>query len=174
MSVERMRLLLDLDHISDTISPESRQQISPQMKFTCNGMITKWIVGAEFSSIFDENLHPELQVWRNVGDDIYQKIGGTQLFFPFGALPSKIYEYSKFVPISVQSGDILGIFMPQNSASRLRLLSENTTDQTQYYHSTASSVRSSHFKKIDIQNNEPPLTTAAYHPMVSMVIGRLL
>ena len=57
------------------VSTESRQQITPDMKFTCDGMITKWIITAFAQS--EENLRPELQVWRKIGNDTYQKINGT-------------------------------------------------------------------------------------------------
>ena len=61
MSVERMRYVLKLDTLSTSLWITSqRQQISPEMRFTCDGMITKWIVGAEFDS--SNNLYPELQI----------------------------------------------------------------------------------------------------------------
>ena len=47
MSVERMRILLSgLDSVGYGGIRDSRQQITPDMKFTCDGMITKWIIGA--------------------------------------------------------------------------------------------------------------------------------
>ena len=61
-----MRLLLNLDGVNSPTFTERRQQITPDMRFTCDGMITKWIIGARWDS-GDETLCPELQIWRNIG-----------------------------------------------------------------------------------------------------------
>ena len=72
-------------------------------------MITKWIVGADWDS--RDSLYPELQVWRNIGNDVYQKINGT--FINIEAENSnRIYEYNNFSPIPFLAGDILGVFVP--------------------------------------------------------------
>ena len=78
MSVERMRVLLGLDTVGNLRGGQQRQQITPDMKFTCDGLITKWIVGADWHN--DDYLYPELQVWRrNVVNNTYHKINGTFL-----------------------------------------------------------------------------------------------
>ena len=46
MSVERIRSLLGLEGVGIAVTRHRRQQITPDIKFTCDGMITKWIVGA--------------------------------------------------------------------------------------------------------------------------------
>ena len=51
-----MRLFLN----SDLIHTSQHQQISPEMRFTCDGMITKWIFGADNN--MNGNLNPELQI----------------------------------------------------------------------------------------------------------------
>ena len=60
-----MRLLLALDSVRGRMHTERRQQITPDIRFTCDGMITKWIVGADWRE--DEDFYPELQIWRNIG-----------------------------------------------------------------------------------------------------------
>ena len=70
MSLERIRLLLNVDRVSSITIRDRRQQISPEMNFTCNGTITKWIIGASFFDV-NRHLYPELQVWRNIGNDTY-------------------------------------------------------------------------------------------------------
>ena len=62
-----MRLLLRLDSTESTITRDRRQQITPDMRFTCDGMITKWIIGADWMAGDDDTLYPELEVWRNIG-----------------------------------------------------------------------------------------------------------
>ena len=68
MSVERMRILLGLDTVNQRSFQTKRQQITPDIRFTCDGMITKWIIGAYTAG---GSFNPELQVWRNIGNDVY-------------------------------------------------------------------------------------------------------
>ena len=162
MSVERMRLILDIELHGNLVSTESRQQITPDMKFTCDGMITKWIITAFAQS--EENQHPELQVWRNIGNNTYQNINRT--FIEPAILvdnSNSIYEYDSFSPIPVKSGDILGIFIPPAALSRLVLLSNSPTN---YYLPTG-------------QSNESPYDTinilvveGEYWPIVTVEIGK--
>ena len=159
-----MRLILNIEMHGALASTPSRQQITPDMKFTCDGMITKWIITAFAQS--EENQRPELQVWRNIGNDVYQKINGT--FIEPATLnnnQNSIYEYDSFSPIPVKSGDILGIFIPTAALSRLSLLSENTDNPTNYYLPTGISSESPH-DIIDIQS----VIEAEYWPME---IGKL-
>ena len=177
MSLERIRLLLNVDRVSSSTTIDRQQQISPEMNFTCNGTITKCIIGAD--SFFDVNRHlyPELQVWRNIGNDTYVKISGTYIFFPFAALENRVYEYSGFTPIQVQAGDILGVFIPDNGNSRIILLSEGgSSPPAQYYHYLSdSTLSSSNIDMIDFENNIPPLTrVTSYHPMVSVEFSKLM
>ena len=75
MSVERMNILLGLESVGYAVTTAQRQQITPAINFTCDGMITKWIIGAVWRGQFsEESLYPELQVWRNIGNDMYQMI----------------------------------------------------------------------------------------------------
>jgi len=121
MSRERVRILLGLETVGRRIFTEQRQQITPDITFTCDGHITKWIVGARWEDT--RSLYPELQVWRNVGNDVYHKINGTVINIAAES-PTRIYEYDNFSPIPVLAGDILGVFIPQTLTSKLLLWSE--------------------------------------------------
>ena len=164
-----MRLLLRLDRVEGRMYTQSRQQITQDIRFTCDGMITKWIVGADWNS--EDNFYPELQVWRSSGNDTYQKINGTFLEFADSS-SNHIYEYDNFSPIPFQAGDILGVFIPRTTLSRLRLLSENTDSPTNYYLTTGGSVSVSPHDMIDIQNT-PMVMSGTYHPLVSVEIGKV-
>ena len=165
MSVETMRfLLLPIPNIGHT---SQRQQISPEMRFTCDGMITKWIVGAEFDS--RDNLYPELQIWRKSGDETYEKINGTFIQFPT-SVTGRIYEYDDFSPIPVKAGDILGIFFPTFSFSRLILLSAVANRPTQYYRVTDSSDSSSPYNVFNIEHQL--VVISSYLPLVSVEFGK--
>ena len=164
-----MRLLLNVDRPGDRESfIDNRQQITPDMRFTCDGMITKWIIGA--SSQSEEDFLPELQVWRNIGNGVYQKINGT-FIEPSASHSNSIYEYDGFSPIPIKSGDILGIFLPRRRSARLLLQSESTNSPTNYYISTDSSTSESPYDVIDIESGSQ-VRESSYHPMVTVEIGK--
>ena len=165
-----MSLLLNLDSISNPVHTERRQQITPDMRFTCDGMITKWIIGADWNEGHDDTLYPELQIWRHIGNDTYQKISGIFIEASFENT-NRIHEYDDFSPIPVQTGDILGAFTPRTSMSRLSLISEDMNTPINYFLETGNSVTESPYDMIDIQMM-PRLKSHGYHPLVTVEIGK--
>ena len=152
-----MRLLLGIDRVNGKNTFDSkRQQVTPDIRFTCDGMITKWIIGA---SLARGSLYPELQVWRNIGNDVYQKISGTSIDI---RTVQHIYEYSVSPPIPFQAGDILGVLIPQ-STLRLNLLYESSDSLTNYYLTTDIT------NTIDLENSS--VLTSHGYPLVSVKIG---
>ena len=163
-----MRYVLNVDSVSSLVFSSQRQQISPEMRFTCDGNITKWIIGADYDE--DVNFYPELQIWRNAGDETYRKINGTFIELQT-SVSSRIYEYEDFSPIPVKSGDILGIFLPPHSSSRIRLRSELADSPAQFYFSLQS-VSSSPFDEIDLEQDS--VVSGPYHPLVSVAFGEAI
>ena len=72
-----MKIRLKVDTIGSRVLNHNLQQLTPDIHFTCDGHITKWIVGAQFDSVVPLS-YPELQVWRNIGNESYL-ISGTIL-----------------------------------------------------------------------------------------------
>ena len=168
VSVERMKILLGLKTVGKAVATEQRQQITPAINFTCDGMITKWIIGANWRG--EESLYPELQVWRNFGSDVYHKINGT--FIDIGTqISNRIYEYNNFSPIPFLAGDILGVFLPRNTISRLRITSEAKRGPLNYYIPTANMADMSPYDTMDLQQSDPQLDSSVYHPLVTVEIG---
>ena len=167
-----MRLLLELDSVGSVKGIGQRQQITPDIKFTCDGIITKWIVGANWNN-GDNILYPELQIWRSSGNDVYQKINGTFIVVE-NANIRKVYEYDDFPPISFQAGDILGVFIPRNKDSKLRLRRESGSGPTNYYIRTADSDTVSPYDSIDLQQDTPQVSSSEYHPLVTVEIGKYI
>ena len=164
-----MRLLLGLDSVG-AVTGIDRQQISPDIMFTCDGMITKWIIGADWN--ISESLYPELQIWRSSGNYTYQKINGT-LIDVETENENRIYEYVNFPPIPFQAGDILGVFLPRNRDSKLRLSAEGGNGPTNYYIPTADSDTVSPYDSIDLQQDTPQVSSSVYHPLVTVeIIGK--
>ena len=158
-----MRLLLDIDSVAGTEPIEGRQQITPYMRFTCDGVITSWIIGADWNR--NNSLFPEFQVWRNVGNNTYQKIHGTVAELPTRTTTS-VHVFNDFQPIPVMAGDVLGIFT--SNKSRLIPLSETTSSPINYYLPSGDSEESS----VDIFNAQSNnIMVEPYRPLVSAVIG---
>ena len=156
MSEERMRLVLRLDRANEKDTFQSkRQQITPDIRFTCDGMITKWIIGA---SLVGGSLYPELQVWRNIGNDVYQKMSGTSIAILTG---NSIIEYNVSPPIPFQAGDILGVLIPQST--RYGLWYERGDSPTNYY------LTADITDTIDLENLS--VQTSNGYPLVSVEIG---
>ena len=164
-----MRLLLGLDSVGDDIRTDRRQQITPDIRFTCDGMITKWIIGADWK--ISESLYPELQLWRSSGNNMYWKINGTLIEVETES-ENRIYEYNDFSPIPFQAGDSLGVFIPRGAQSNLRLRAESGYGPTNYYIPTADSTVSP-YDSIDLQQDTPQVSSSVYHPLVTVeIIGK--
>ena len=76
---------------------ERRQYIYPEMKFSCNGSVTKWIYGA-----VDQNrstgILPELQISRQTGPNSYNKQGSSLVTANISIAPN-LYEYYPVTPL---------------------------------------------------------------------------
>ena len=106
---------LDIN-INDVI-PSEEQRLFPDITFTCNGFITKWIVGAEQRGT--AVLQSELQIWRNAGGRNYTKTGFTLLTSPSSTPLVNVFEYNLNSPLEFHEGDILGLYQPQRQNSTL-------------------------------------------------------
>ena len=76
-----------------------------------------------------------------------------------------IYEYDNFSPIPVQTGDILGVFIPRTV---FHLLSENTNAPTNYYRFIESQTIAP-FDMIDLRDTR--VLPEVYHPLATADIG---
>ena len=96
------------------------QRIIPSLRFDCDGAITKWIVGASWNN--NAQSFPELQLWRlnSSRNGVYMKVGNTTLIAT-RSNSSRLYEFPVEPSLPFQRGDILGIFQPSGSQSRLRI-----------------------------------------------------
>ena len=91
-----------------------QQLLFPDITFTCNGSITKWIVGGTTKSAQKQ---AELQIWRNTGGTSYSKINSSPL--SHSTLIGNVAEYSLSTPLEFQEGDILGLHQPNTQNSEL-------------------------------------------------------
>ena len=159
-------MLLGLASFGTAVVTRERQQITPSMTFTCDGVITKWIIGAEWSGESEDTLYPELQLWRKNGHDTYEKINGTLIAIETES-DDNMYEYDNFPPIPFQAGDILGVYIPPPyGLSMLRLRSEVGHGPINYIIGTGENM----YETIDLQNT-PQISSDVYHPLVTVEIS---
>ena len=159
--------MLGLETFGNRSTFTAHQQITPDINFTCDGLITKWIIGGGWPN--RSNSHPELQVWRNNGRNVYHKINSTVISIGTPS-PTRIYEYDNFSPIPVLAGDILGVFQPHDGR-QLILWSEEDRGPLTYYLAADNSATESPFDTIDLQSMSS-LSSQTYHPLVTVEMSK--
>ena len=144
---------------------DRQQRVFPDIHFTCNGSITKWIVGAGTGAGTSSSLSSEIQIWRRrSGADSYTKVASTQLTTQSSINNSNVYEYVPSPPLGFQEGDILGVYQNENS-SVVPYYQESTGPQNLRHPDHLMSAPST------LVN---PTTASAYdYPLVTVEIGNV-
>ena len=161
MSVDRIELLLRSRNIKVKIS--GRQQITPSMNITCHGILTKWIIGANWNK--SRKFFPQLQIWDKTRGKTYKLINSTQVEVEEESY-SNVYEFDVCPPIPVQPGYVLGVFLPPEADSKLSLRAEKSREPVNFYVSPSIVV-----DMIDLNVNNSILLNDTYNPLVSVEIG---
>lgn len=98
------------------------QCLFPDIRFTCNGLISKWIVGAGIVGNSSTSL-TELQIWRrdSIKENRFTKVNYSVLPLTMQAVGSNtnVFEYTPNPPLEFQEGDILGVYQPRQQDSQL-------------------------------------------------------
>ena len=137
---------------------ERDQRLFPDIRFTCNGFITKWIVGATFGGDFEStgNL-PELQVWQSAGGSSFTKRNFS--IFPITDIPfTNVYEYTLTSPLEFQEGDILGVYQQRQGDSQLVMYYQDD-DGPDNYRQNGLTAALSTFTLMDARDYDYPLVT---------------
>ena len=118
--------------------PYEQQRIIPGIPLNCNGTITSWTIGAQFRTGGNHNFFPHLQLWRNCGDSsTYFLVGDTELMVPdsagFNSGANFVFTGTADPVLEFQAGDILGLFQPRESRSRVRVYYDTGAGPTNYY-----------------------------------------
>ena len=171
MSVERIGFLLGLetpDRLHSFMSTPEGQYIAPRINFTCNGWLTKWIIGVDW---YPNSPGPELQVWRKTGNETYRKIHRTEVYYPFYST-YKILEHNDFAPIPVRAGDVLGIYIPRWNSTGLRLRSEVKSVPGVFRVPADLPDLVSPYEEINTGLGLPTVQKQAFYPFVSVKFGK--
>ena len=114
--------------ISESRRRERRQLLYPELKFSCNGSVTKWIYGAVDMSGTGEL--PEIQIWRQTDTDTYTKQTFSSVPANETEPGTNIHEYYPETPLEFQEGDILGYFQPDEDDSQIVLYAQRESGPT--------------------------------------------
>ena len=112
LNEEAVRIAADVYATSDTYSirtHEGQQRIIPGIKFTCNGTLTKWIIGAQSTVTEATNpQHLQLQIWR-----LRQWSFITTTFNELNTTDDlNVYEFIPNPPLEFRANDFLGLYQP--------------------------------------------------------------
>ena len=110
---------------------DRRQYIYPEMKFSCNGSVIKWIYGAVDQNRVTGDL-PELQIWRQTGPNSYNKQGSSLVTGNISIAPN-VYEYYPVTPLEFQEGDNFGVHIPEDEDSKLLLYKQRESGPLNLY-----------------------------------------
>ncbi len=137
-----------------------RLWLFPDMTFSCEGAVSKWIVGAEW--VGGGTDYHDMQIWRLISGDTYEIVGSVELRIAEES-PNKVYEYTVDPPMPFLTGDIVGVLEPRRQLSHIQLYFEEGQGPTNYYHFT------------DVVIN--PYTLSHFHnevasPLIAVEIGR--
>ena len=123
--------------------PYEQQRIIPGISFNCSGAITSWTIGAEWDTGGNHDYFPHLQIWRSTScaTNTFVLVGDVELFVAGGdERPRDDYVFSGTPdpPLEFEAGDILGLFQPRESRSRVRVYYDTSAGPTNYYIDTGN------------------------------------
>ena len=115
------------------VSRPGQQRLFPDIRFTCNGFLTKWIFGAQTQA--SGGRMPELQIWRlNSGSTNSYTKTNSSLITPNAVSGSpNVHEYVPSTPLQFNVGDILGVHQPpMDDPSQLVMYYQANTGPVNY------------------------------------------
>ena len=109
---------------------DERQYLYPDMVFSCNGSVTKWIYGGIDRGL-NPNRVPELQIWRQATDG-YTKIESS-LVDANTMNGTNLYEFVPQTPLQFQEGDIFGVHIPRTIQNTFSLYEQQESGPLNRY-----------------------------------------
>ena len=128
--------------------------------FSCSGNMTGLLlVGTARAVRGERKQYPEIQMWRNAGSNTYTRSGSEHITLKEGDFsPDGVLQYNLTTPISFQSGDVLGVYQPDQKDSVVRVYYDSNT-------STTYQVNNNRYNPIIIPNS-PPSTAFNFNEQI--------
>ena len=127
LNEEAVRIAAAVYATSDTYSirtHERQQRIIPGIKFTCNGTLTKWIIGAQRTVTQATNSqHPKLQIWRlrQGSTNTYDRTTFSDIAELNTTDDLNVYEYIPNPPLEFRANEFLGLHHPRISDTQVEV-----------------------------------------------------
>ena len=110
----------DTDFMYNVRTHERQQRIIPGIRFTCNGTLTKWTIGAQRRLTQTTN-HLQLQIWRQRSstNNTYVRTNFSDVTDLNATDDLNVYEYVLNPPLQFQTNDLLGLFQPPSADTQV-------------------------------------------------------
>ena len=138
---------------------ERQQRIIPGIKFTCNGILTKWIIGAQRTVTEATNpRHPQLQIWRlkQGSTNIYDRTTFSDITELNTTDDLNVYEYIPNPPLEFRANDFLGLHQPD---TQVKVYYQSGGGPRNFVRSNRDSPVTRNFKTGGRVDNDLPLVT---------------
>ena len=141
----------------------------PQIAFSCNGTVTKWIYGANYRSDNQYIATPQLQIWRETSNG-YTLIENSTVDAT-ARNASNLYEFIPQTPLKFQEGDIFGVYIPEDSISKLRLFEQRFSGPNNFRQTNVNAPLSTLDLTLglDSDNDFPLVTVEISKPCFSLL-----
>ena len=114
-------------NINSVIARYEQQRAFPDIRFTCDGFITKWIVGIDPEG--NGNSKVQLQILRPNGpSNCFTRVRYTEIR---AITTGNVYSQSLDPPLGFQQGDILGVYY-YRSGRRIVVYNQYSTGPRNY------------------------------------------
>ena len=161
LNVKAVRIAADVYTTSTRAhANEWPERIIPDIRFTCNGTLTKWIIGAQRTLTQATNpQHPQLQIWRRRqgSSNTYDRTTFSDITALNDTDDLNVYEYTPNPPLEFQPNDILGLYAPLRDETPIRVWYEVGTGPWNYVLFNQSSPVASGFTTGEGFDNNLPL-----------------
>uniref|UniRef100_A0A1X7SF91 Uncharacterized protein n=1 Tax=Amphimedon queenslandica TaxID=400682 RepID=A0A1X7SF91_AMPQE len=139
-----------------------RQYLYPDMIFSCNGSVTKWIFGAVDQKNNQDAL-VEFQIWRKQGQEsnIYNKVSSSSMSFNnITMISTNYYQYTPQIPLQFREGDVFGAYIPATSLSSFVLYEQRQSGPTNVFVYSDNALSVIAEESLDFNANNFPLVAA--------------
>ena len=150
---------------TDKLSNELR--VFPELKFTCSGNITGFLLGVEIRNRarFGTSLYPEVHIFRPSAPSSYVNVISQEIRLAAGDFsPDGVLQYNLTTPIPFQRDYILGVYQPSKTDSIVQL----------YYTPDMSAPDTYKFEEKVDRFTQPDEIVSFESVLISPITGKLL
>ncbi|XP_019852539.1 PREDICTED: uncharacterized protein LOC109582303 isoform X2 [Amphimedon queenslandica] len=139
-----------------------RQYLYPDMLFSCNGSVTKWIFGA-VDQKNNQDVLVEFQIWHKQGhgSNIYSKVSSSSMSLNnITMIGTNLYQYTPQTPLQFRKGDVFGAYIPDTSLSPFVFYEQRQSGPTNVFVYSDNALSVIAEESLDLNANNFPLVAA--------------